>query len=74
VVLDQAEFPKFGHEKVDARTGCADDFGQGFLVHAPQFDVGQLIVQAETRKFQKDPGKPLFAVVENLIAEVFFPG
>ena len=30
------------------------------------------IVLAETRKFQQDTGQPFLAVVEKLIAEIFF--
>jgi len=60
VVLDQAEFPKFGHEKVDARTGCADDFGQGFLVHAPQFDVGPAYRAGRNEKVSEGPGQAAF--------------
>ena len=33
VVLDEAEFPEFIHEEVDARARCADHLSQHFLRH-----------------------------------------
>jgi len=71
MVLDEAELPESGHEKIDPRTGRADDFGQRLLIHRRDFNV-PLVLWAETRQFQKNTGKTFLAVVENLIAEVFF--
>ena len=33
VVLDQAQFPKFIHEKIHTRPSCPDQCGEHILVH-----------------------------------------
>ena len=40
VVFDEAQFPEFVHEEIDAGTSGADHAGQGFLGHPRQDAVG----------------------------------
>ena len=40
VVVDEAEFAEFGHEKIDAAAGGPDHFGESFLGDVGDYGVG----------------------------------
>src|SRR2546429_8399542 len=72
VVFDQTHSSEFVHEVTDARPSRAYHFGQGLVTQGGYFGVRLDVVFAQARELQENPSEPLFAVVEKLIAEVFF--
>jgi len=72
VVFDQTHFSEFVHEVTDARPGRAYHFSKGLVTQCGYRGIRLHVVFAQAGKFQQNPGEPLFAMVEELIAEVFF--
>ena len=70
VVLNEAEFPEFVHEKVDSRARCSDHLRQHLLGNFGKhlFWLGFLAIPGEQ---QKSAGQPFLAGVKKLIDQVF---
>ncbi len=71
-IVDQPHSLEFIHEEIDSRTGRTNNFGKGFLAHSGNLCIRQPIESADTRKLQKHARQPFLAVIEQLIAEIFF--
>src|SRR5207249_5528309 len=56
----------------DARTRGAYHFGQSLVTQCRYFGIPHGAVFAQARELQENPGQPLLAMVEKLIAEIFF--
>ena len=69
IVVDEAELPKFVHEKTDARSSSADYFGKRFLDDFAQDRFWSPFL-AEVRQQKQRVGKALLAGVEQLIDKV----
>src|SRR5580704_10823225 len=69
VVLDEARFFEFVHEKIDTRAGCADHFGQHLLRYFGDHLLG-LIFFAVTCEQQKSTREPFLAGIKKLIHQV----
>src|SRR5208282_5681184 len=69
VVLNETEFPEFGHEKVYAGPGCANHLRQHLLGYFGKYPF-RLPPRAITRKQQKSPRQTFFARVEELVDQV----
>ena len=69
VVLNEAEFPEFVHEKVDSGARCANHFRQNLLGNlGKQFlRLGFLTVASEQ---QKSPSQSFLAGVKELIDQI----
>ena len=69
VVLNEAEFPEFIHEKVDSGARCANHFRQHLLGNFGKhlFWLGFLAVPSEQ---QKSPRQPFLARIEKLIDQI----
>src|SRR6266851_3865570 len=70
VVLNEAECPKFIHEKVDPGARCANHFRQHLLRYFGKhlLRLGFLAVASEQ---QKSPSQPFLAGVKKLIDQIF---
>ena len=71
VVLNEAEFPEFIHEKVDSRARCSDHLRQHLLGNFGKhlFWLGFLAIPAEQ---QKSAGQSFLAGVKKLIDQILF--
>jgi hypothetical protein len=69
IVLNEAQFPEFIHEKVDPGACCANHFRQRLLRYFGEYllRLGFLSVASEQ---QKSPGQPFLAGVEELIDQI----
>src|SRR4030095_6693969 len=71
-VVDQPKFPEFMHEKHDLRRSRSHDFGQLDMSDTGNVHVSRPGVLSCTGEFQKCTGQTQLAVIEKLIAEIFF--
>jgi hypothetical protein len=71
VVLDEAQFPEFVHEEVDARACRANHLRQDLLRQFGQHALG-LVLLPISRQEQQRAGEALLAGVEELIDQVLF--
>ena len=71
VVIDKAQFPKFVHEKTDARSRRADHLRQCLLADLC-YEWLWPTVLAKIRQKQKDPCQPFLARIEQLINQILF--
>ncbi len=71
VVLNEAEFPEFVHEKVDSRARCANHLRQHLLGNFGKhlFWLGFLAIPSEQ---QKSAGQSFLAGVKKLIDQILF--
>ena len=69
VVLNEAEFPEFVHEKVDSRARCSDHLRQHLLGNFGKhlFWLGFLAIPGEQ---QKSAGQSFLAGVKKLIDQI----
>src|SRR5271169_4228345 len=70
VIFDEAEIPESVHEKIDPGPGRSHPRCQDLLA-----DLGYILhfsFLAEVGEQQKNPGKPLFARIEQLIYQLGF--
>ena len=69
VVLNEAEFPEFIHEKVDSRARCANHFCQHLLGNFGKhlFWLGFLAIPSEQ---QKSAGQSFLTGVKELIDQI----
>ena len=72
VVVDQSEFPELVHEVRDPCPGRTHHFRQGFMTRHGQFRIRDKFMFPQSRQLQEDASQPLFAVIEQLVAEVLF--
>jgi hypothetical protein len=70
VVLNEAKFAEFVHEKANSRAGRPDHLGQSLLRDSRNYDVG-LPLLTEIGQQQENSGQSFFARVEQLIDEIF---
>ncbi len=71
VVLDEAQFAEFVHEKIDAGARCANHLRQHFLGNLGKHLL-RLVLRAIAREQQQSARQPFLAGVEELIDQVLF--
>jgi len=69
VVIDEAKLPESVHEEADPRPGSPHHLRQRLLTQPGDRHFGHSLF-SELRHQQKDPGKPLFTGVEQLIDQI----
>lgn len=69
VVLDEAKFAKFVHEKADSTAGGANDFGESSLRNWGH-NVLRLFLVAITRDQEERPGQAFLAGIEQLVDQI----
>ena len=72
VVVNESEFPELIHEENDLRRSGAHDLGELFVANGRNLNDPELGAAALAREFQKGTSQPQLAMVEKLIAEIFF--
>src|SRR5665647_3988518 len=71
VVIDQAQFSKFIHEKADAGSGRADHLRQGALADI-RLDRLRTALLAEVRQQKQKTRQTLFTRIKQLVDQVLF--
>src|SRR5258708_17342102 len=71
VVLDEAQFAEFVHEKIDAGPRCSNHLRQHFLGNLRKHLL-RLVLRAIAREQQQSARQPFLAGVEELIDQVLF--
>ena len=71
VVADETKLAEFVHEKADPRSSRPDHFSQGFLTNI-RTDQRRIAFLAEVGQQKKQPGKTLFARIEQLVDQISF--
>jgi hypothetical protein len=66
VIVNETQFPKPVHEKVDSRASCAHHFCQLLLTDLGNRNFG-LSVFAEVRKQQENASESFLAGIEKLV-------
>src|ERR1700689_1922916 len=69
IVIDEAQFTKFVHEKADAGSGSADHIGQCLLTDV-WTDRLRSAFLAEIRQQQEQARKPPLARIEQLVDQI----
>src|SRR3981081_1924857 len=69
VVLDEAQFPEFVHEKIDPGPRCANHFRQHLLRYSGKHLL-RLALRAIAREQQQSARQPFLAGVEELVDQV----
>src|SRR6266849_3406589 len=70
VVLDEAQFPEFVHEKIDAGPCCANHLRQHLLRNFGEHCL-RLALRAVAREQQQSARQPFLTGVEELVNQVF---
>src|SRR2546422_4098620 len=70
IVMNEAQFPEFIHEKIHPRARCANHFREHLLRHFGKhlLGLGFLAIASEQ---QKSPSQPFLARIEKLIHQIF---
>ena len=72
VVFDESQCSEFVHKVRDARPRRAHHFGKRLVTQHGDTGIQEEIMFPKPCKFQEDTGQAFLAVIEKLIAEIFF--
>ena len=69
IVMNEAQFPEFVHEKIHPRSRCANHFRQHLLRYFGKHLL-RLGFRAVASEQQKSPSQPFLARIEKLIDQI----
>ncbi len=71
VIVNESHGSEFVHEEGDASSRSAYHFGEDLVTDGGDFAIGHYMKLADTSELKENPGQPLLAVIEKLIAQIF---